>query len=387
MDVRLVALLDLDGLDPLKLARARSHDRQSIPGGVRVLHELAVAAAAAGFESEIRGQFDGAVLHGLCSAAGVRVGTPDTSRAADADDVVCVPDGIADPTFFIRVALMRSRPVYLAMGPPGLVGWSFTPGWRLTEPLDIDVDTVGLPEQFRSIDILGYRVWANAQPIADAFAAAGVPATILHEGWCVDAPQETQKDVDVVTVGENRWAPITRRALEGFSGTWRELPPMPNEQLMTELGRGRVFVHCARVEGHSRLATEARLMGTCCVGLASNRFAVGFDEDAGGALVDRPEDVVGVVERILADPDELRRRQLRARAQARSTTDWKLFVQRVGDALAAIEAETERPDAPWRDLGELLVRRDRDLNEHLALLHARRSVRLADAINRLLRRG
>jgi hypothetical protein len=55
--------------------------------------------------------------------------------------------------------------------------------------------------------------------------------------------------------------------------------------------------------------------------------------------------------------------------------------------LAAIEAETERPDAPWRDMGELLVRRDRELNEHLALLHARRSVRLADAINRLLQRG
>ena len=247
---------------------------------------------------------------------------------------MCVPDGMVDPTFFIRVALMRSRPVYLAMGPPGLVGWSFTPGWRYIEALDIDVDTVGLPEQCRAIDALGFRVWANAPPIAEAFLAAGVPATILHEGWCVTSPQEPQKDVDVVTVGENRWVSITRRALEGFSGTWRELPSMRNEQLMTELGRGRVLVHCARIEGHSRLATEARLMGTCCVGLASNRFAVGFDEHAGGALVDRPEDVVGVVERMLADPDELRRRQARARAQARSTTDWKPFVQRVGDALA-----------------------------------------------------
>ena len=324
--VRLVVVLGLDDLDALKLARARLHDRQWIPGGVRVMHELAVAAAAAGFESEIRGQVDGTVLAGLCAAAGVHVGTPDQPRQADPEDIVCVPDGVADPTVFIRVALMRSRPVYLAMGPPGLVGWSFAPGWRYIEPNDIDVDTVGLPEQCRAIDALGFRVWANASPIADAFVAAGVPATILHEGWCVDVAREPQKDVDVVTVGEHRWAPITRRALEGFSGTWRELPPMRNEQLISELGRGRVFVHCARVEGHSRLATEARLMGTCCVGLASNRFAVGFDEQAGGALVDRPEDVVGVVERILADPDDLRRRQARARAQARSTTDWKLFV-------------------------------------------------------------
>ena len=146
---------------------------------------------------------------------------------------------------------------------------------------------------------------------------------------------------------------------------------MGNEQLLTELGRGRVLVHCARIEGHSRLAAEARLMGTCCVGLASNRFAVGFDEDAGGALVDRLEDVVGVVERILADPDELRRRQARARVQARSATDWKLFVQRVGHALAAIEAETERSDAPWRDVAAQLARRERDLNDTLARLRAR----------------
>jgi hypothetical protein len=273
------------------------------------------------------------------------------------------------------------------MAPPGLFGWSFTPGWREIEALDIDVDTVGLPDQCKAIDALGFRVWSNAPTIADAFLTAGVPATILHEGWCVDVPQEPQKDVDVVTVGANRWVSITRRALEGFAGTWRELPPLRNEQLMMELGRGRVFVHCARVEGHSRLATEARLMGTCCVGLASNRFAVGFDDGAGGALVERLEDVVGVVAHMLADADELRLRQQRARAQARSTTDWKLFVQRVSDALSAIEAETERFDAPWRDLAELLVRRDRDLNDHLALLRARRSLRLADAINRLLRRG
>jgi hypothetical protein len=111
-------------------------------------------------------------------------------------------------------------------------------------------------------------------------------------------------------------------------------------------------------------------MGACCVGLASKRFAVGFDEDAGGALVDLLEDVVGVVEPMLADPDELRLRQARARAQARSMTDWRLFVERVGDALSAIEAETERSDAPWRDLAEQLVRRNRDLNDYLALLRA-----------------
>jgi hypothetical protein len=60
---------------------------------------------------------------------------------------VCVPDGLRDPTVFIRVALMRSRSVYIALAPPGLFGWSFTPGWRYVEALDIDVDTVGAPWQ------------------------------------------------------------------------------------------------------------------------------------------------------------------------------------------------------------------------------------------------
>ena len=375
-----MVLLGLDDEDPLKLAPARLSDPSWLQGGVRVLHELAVAAAAAGYETEVRGDFHGPVLGQLCAAAGVHVGTPSEPRRADPEDVVCVPDGIRDPTVFIRVALMKSRPVYLALAPPGLFGWSFAPRWRYVDALDIDEATVGLPAQCRAIDALGFRVWSNAPTTADAFLTAGVPVTVLHEGWCIDVPDEPPKDVDVVTVGANRWVSISRRALEGFRGAWRELPEMGHEQLLRELGRGRVFVHCARIEGHSRLATEARLMGTCCVGLASNRFAAGFDEEAGGALVDRPEDVVGVVERMLADPDDLRRRHGLARAQARSVTDWKLYVQRVGNALAAIESETERPDAPWRDVAEQLAGLERELSD----LRARRSVRLGDTINRLL---
>jgi hypothetical protein len=65
---------------------------------VRVLHELAVAAAAAGFESEVRGDFHGPVLAGLCAAAGVHVGTPDEPRQAEPENIVCVPDGLRDPT-------------------------------------------------------------------------------------------------------------------------------------------------------------------------------------------------------------------------------------------------------------------------------------------------
>jgi hypothetical protein len=306
--MRVVVCIALDECDPLMLAPARLQDPPWITGGVRTMHELAVAAAAAGYETEVRGDFHGDVLAQMAAAAGVTVGTPSEPRAAQPDDVLCVPDGIRDTAFFIRVALMPSTPVYLAFAPPRLFGWSFMPDGRYVDALTIDPVSVGRAEHCRAIDAMGFRVWSNATTTAGAFAAAGVPAMVLHEGWPTSMPTEPEKDVDVVTIGENRWSTITRRALEGFRGSWRELPMMPNAQLVEELGRGRVFVHCARIEGHSRLAIEARLMGTVCVGLASNRFAVGFDEAAGGVMAERIEDIAAAVERILADPEDLPRR-------------------------------------------------------------------------------
>jgi glycosyltransferase involved in cell wall biosynthesis len=336
--VRVVVCIGLEDRDPFMLAPARLQDPPWIAGGVRTMHELAVAAAAAGYETEVRGDFHGDVLAQMATAAGVTVGTPSEPRVAQPDDLLCVPDGIRDPAFFVRVALMPSTPVYLALAPPGLFGWSFMPDWRFVEALAVDPAAVGRPEHCQAIDGMGFHVWSNAITTGGAFAAAGVPATVLHMGWPTSMPTEPEKDVDVVTIGENRWSTITRRSLEGFSGSWRELPMMPNAQLVEELGRGRVFVHCARIEGHSRLAIEARLMGTVCVGLASNRFAVGFDEAAGGVMVERIDDIAAAVERILADPRELARRQERARAEARSISGWEPYVDRVSAAIAAIAA-------------------------------------------------
>jgi hypothetical protein len=110
---------------------------------------------------------------------------------------------------------------------------------------------------------------------------------------------------------------------------------MPQHELQRELGRGRVFVHCMRIEGHSRLGAEARRAGTVTVGLASNRFATGFDEASGGALAVRVEDVRPLVESMLADPEDLARRQQRARATAARESSWDEYVRRVGDAITS----------------------------------------------------
>jgi hypothetical protein len=159
---------------------------------------------------------------------------------------------------------------------------------------------------------------------------------------------------------------------------------MSHKDLVAELGRGRVFVHCARIEGHSRLGFEARLMGTCCVGLASNRFAVGFDEAAGGALVQQPEDVLAVLQQILSDADNLRSRRGRARAQALSETSWESYVERVGNAIAAVEAEPQRRDVTWRQVAAELALRETKLEQKVAALSGRRSLRTVDALKRLL---
>jgi hypothetical protein len=281
---------------------------------------------------------------------------------------------------------MPSTPVYLALAAPGLFGWSFVPGWRYVDALEVDPSSVGRPEHYRAIDALGYVVWSNARTVADEFAAAGVPAVNIGEAWPAPAPPLPAKDVDVVTIGANRWAPVTRRALAGFRGTWRELPMLPNTQLMTELGRGRVFVHCPRIEGGSRVAAEARRMGTFCIGLASNRFAVGFDEASGGMLVERLGDVSAVVEQLLADPDDVAHRAARARAQSSEATNWGAFVDRVRAAIAAIGHEPAPRHPAWRQVTAELARRDADRERLLDAVRARRSVRVADGLSRLVRR-
>ena len=372
---RVVVCLALDERDPWKLASARLHDRTWIPGGVRTLHELAAAAAAAGYETEVRGDFHGGVLAEMSEAAGVHVGTPRHPRKPEPEDLLCVPDGIGDPRFFIRAALMVSRPVYLALAPPGLFGWSFVPGWRYVDALDVDPESVGLAEHCRTIGALGFRVWTNASTLGDAFYSAGVPATVIGGGRPMPLPPEPSKDVDVVSVADNRWASVTRAALRGFNGTWRELPSMQNIELIRELGRGRVLVHCARIEGQSRLALEARSMGTCCVGLKSNRFAIGFDDSSGGAVAAGVEEIPTIVERILSDAAGLSARQERARASARAASGWDSFVDRVGNAIAEIEAASDARDAPWRHVASELAYRNATRSNPLTAPRARRGWR------------
>jgi hypothetical protein len=373
--MRVVVCIALEEQDPWMLAPARLHEPLWISGGVRSLHETAVAAAAAGYETEVRGDFHGTVLRELSEAAGVHVHTPSQPRRAQPDDLLLVPDGVRDPGFFLRVALMPSTPVYLAFAPPGLFGWSFTPGWEYVDAGEVDPDSVGRSEHYRAIHEMGFAVWSNAHTTGGEFEANGVPVAVVGQATPLPFPESVRKDVDVVTVGDNRWTALTRRALDGFGGTWRELPAMPQDELQRELGRGHVFVHCMRIEGHSRLGSEARRVGTVPVGLASNRFAIGFE------MADSLEAVRPLVESLLADREDLARRQQRARAGAVHEFSWDAYVERVGDAIAA-----SRSEGVWRGMAREIHDRAGGLEHALENLRARRALRVAEAARKVVTR-
>lgn len=78
-------------------------------------------------------------------------------------------------------------------------------------------------------------------------------------------------------------------------------------------------------------------------------------------MAERVEDIPAIVERILSDPKDLLARQERARASAREDSRWDRYVERVGTAIAAIEAESDAGDAPWRQVAAELVRREFEL--------------------------
>ena len=194
------------------------------------------------------------------------------------------------------------------------------------------------------------------------FRSAGVPLTVLHEGWPTQLPAEPPKDVDVVTVGDNRWAAVTRKALEGFGGSWRELPALNNAQLVSEIGRGRVFVHCPRIEGSLTTRRGGASKGTYCVDhcrRTASRSASTTPRVARwrtALRTYRPSSTGSSATACAV-------RQHLARASARAETGWADYVERVGDAIAAVEAEAERKKT------------------------ARPSLRAADALKRLVRGG
>ena len=337
--------------------------RAWIAGGERSLYELAFAFASLGHDVELRGNISSPVFRELAAVTDHHpaVGLP--SRRPGQGDVVVLLEGSRDPLEFAAAAFSPARAILLVLAPLGLFGWSFEPGWRPPDPLTVDPSEVGTARQFAAASAFGFELWTNSQATADIVAAAGLECRHIGVGSPLAAPDRVPRRHDVVIVGGNRWGPLARTVVDGIDGSWVATTPGPTTHILRQLGAARLLVHPVRIEGHSRLGIEARIMGTVPLMLASNRFGAGMTRDEGAVVVPTVESMRGAVADLLADRRELEQLSVAATAFAASFVDWDKYRDRVAAALgdepegtpgaAARSAVGDRIDEFFRAYGEL----------------------------------
>ena len=315
-----------------QMPAAEPYRNEVIDGGRRSMHELAAAVAATGRRVEFRGEMSRGLLEEMCSAAGVSVELPDGPRRPEPTDTVIVNEGVADQRVYARLALSPARTILLALAPLGMFGWPFTPdAWTKPDPLTVATDSFGRPEHYAAARALGFELWTNA----------GIPeATMIGRGQPSEFPPPPEnKDIDVLTFSDNRWAPLALRVTAQLNGARTySLPATTHDNVLAHLGRARVLVHPMRIEGGSRIGCEARAMGAVPVVLESNRYGVGLDEMHGAVAVGSVEEMPAVVRGLLDSPSRLAALSAAGVESARRQVDWGAYVERVDAALS------ERPD-------------------------------------------
>lgn len=365
------------------LAPAAPHERTHVVGGLRTLHELAVAIAVTGRPVELRGPVSLPVLDGLAEAAGARPELPSEQRRPRLGEIVVNIEGEHDPLRFARYLLSPARLVVAMLAPSGLFGWPFRSPWRPESPLTVDPAQVGRAEHLRAMAALGIDIWTHMPPIHRLACSVGARCELIGSGDpsppSVDA---TAKDVPVVYLEANRWRPLAEQVSARMREPAAMIPMGEHEVVMGALARAQVLLWPCRVEGDGRLLREARVRGTVVVGLSSNVYAVGLNEESGAIAVDRLEQMPEAIECLLAEPERLRALSEAGRRSTREQVDWEGYVERVDRAIAAIEARPDDPAASARAafgerLAETFEERDRaiarvgELDEHLADAAAR----------------
>jgi len=325
-------------VDFLELPESRATgDRKFVSGGERSLYELAVAGAALGLEVELRGLINKPILDMIADAAGARPRVDLDSRDPDPTDVIVVPDAV-DLRTLATLHMSSARCVMHLLAPPGLWGWSFLPGWEPVDPHAVDVHAVGLPASFRAIAASGMSLWTNAHGIAEAGSQAGVPMTWLGTGTPVPFPAPSAKTADVAIVEANRWAFEAEQLLPHLPGVKvHRVPAIESVYSLGEaLAPAKILLWPSRIEGMSRIAREARAVGTVPVALDTNPFATMADHGRGIVLVDTLTDIAHATRALLADPGRLEALSRDAVESARLQVDWDGFLVRVKNALEAL---------------------------------------------------
>ena len=272
-----------------------------------------------------------------------------------------VPDGWTDPLAYARICLSPARVVMMLLAPPGLFGWPFQAGWTGSDATSAKLEEIAKPEHFRAMETLGFELWSNNPRLADVARSAGVDCKWVGGGMPTPFPEPGPKTHDVALVESNRWAPLAHAVAAKLNGvSILRIPEVDNEELVRLLGQARVLIWPSRVEGHSRIQSEARAMGTVPVALP-NPFSAGLSAEEGAVVVRSLEEMPTAIERLLAEPVKLGKLAAVGIRTARSQVDWECFVARVGAALN----EPERGDPGRSARGEF----GRILEPHMDLLH------------------
>jgi hypothetical protein len=308
-----------------------------LTGGLRELHELAVAISATGRQVQVRGWVDLEELRALSDAAGVA--TPDLASEAarpSKGDVVVMPEGHDDPLTYAHVALSAARAIIMLLAPSGLFGWPFVEGWSKHSPLRVAIESVARPEHFRAMDAMGFELWTTMPALAERVEAAGIACGVTGAGRALPYPEPEPKRYDVVTFANNRWSELARQVVSRLDSSivHHEIPAGSNVEILRQFGQARVLVHPLRVEGDSRIGVEARAMGAVPVVLNSNPFSVGLDEDGGAVAVSTLEEMSAAVAELLDDDQRLAALRERGMQSAREQLDWDSYVQRVDSVLS-----------------------------------------------------
>jgi hypothetical protein len=249
----------------------------------------------------------------------------------------------------------------MMLAPPGLFGWPFQADWTRSDPLSAKAEEMATPEHFRAMEALGFELWSNNQWLAAAAHSADVDCEWIGNGLPTPLPAPGEKTHDVAVVEANRWAPLARSVAAKLNEvSILRIPEVDNEELLRLLGHARVLIWPSRVEGHSRIQSEARAMGTVPVALP-NPFSVGLSAEEGAVVVASLEEMPIAIKRLLADPAKLEALAAVGIRTARSQSDWGSFVTRVGTALNM----PERQDPGRSARGEF----GRILGPHMDLLH------------------
>lgn len=331
---RMVICLPSDDHELRRLPSSQVVNPRWIYGGVRGMHELAFAAAAAGHDVELRGWIDQQAFDELKAASGVSPRLEPAPRVPERGDVIILPEGHASTLPYARPWLSPAQVVLLVLAPLGLCGWPFAAGWKRPSPLTVSYDEVDRAEDYRTLAAMGIVVWSNAQVIVDA---AGVHGSFLGNGVPMEFPALTgEKTVDVAWLLDNRWAPFARELAEQLGCTIDAIESTDHSELMRRFERAKILLYPARIEGESRIAREARAMGMVPVVPRANPIASKLEAANGVIAVDEMASIPAAISALLADPAGLAVLSERARATARADAAWEPYVARITAALGSL---------------------------------------------------